>query len=188
MREGLPDSICANPVLATCCGGSVPGRLKTGARFSSQDWECLSSECSMNYCVCVFTQDVQGQNSIQVISNRQEKFLRNKLAIFHDTLTLPYSRIQLSSLFLKIYMYWLAVAGWIILQISVQGMWEVLRKPRELILCPVFPQVLRPFSCHLVSVVFYFLLQGIFPTQGLNQCLPHCRYTLYCLSHREGPK
>ena len=30
-----------------------------------------------------------------------------------------------------------------------------------------------------------FLLQGIFPTQGLNPGLPHCRQTLYRLSHRE---
>ena len=29
----------------------------------------------------------------------------------------------------------------------------------------------------------YFLLQGIFPTQGLNPGLPHCRRTLYRLSH-----
>ena len=27
------------------------------------------------------------------------------------------------------------------------------------------------------------LLQGIFPTQGLNWGLPHCRQILYCLSH-----
>ena len=44
-------------------------------------------------------------------------------------------------------MYWLAVAGWIILQISVQVMWEALRKPRKLTVCPVFPQVLRALSC-----------------------------------------
>ena len=29
-----------------------------------------------------------------------------------------------------------------------------------------------------------FLLQGIFPTQGLNLGLPHCRQTLYHLSHQ----
>ena len=28
------------------------------------------------------------------------------------------------------------------------------------------------------------LLQGIFPTQGLNPGLPHCRQTLYHLSHQ----
>ena len=32
-------------------------------------------------------------------------------------------------------------------------------------------------SCH-------FLLQGIFPTQGSNPGLPHCRQMLYCLSHQ----
>ena len=30
----------------------------------------------------------------------------------------------------------------------------------------------------------HFLLQGIFPSQGLNSGLPHCRQTLYPLSHR----
>ena len=29
-----------------------------------------------------------------------------------------------------------------------------------------------------------FLLQGIFPTQGLNPGLPHCRQTLYHVSHQ----
>ena len=27
------------------------------------------------------------------------------------------------------------------------------------------------------------LIQGIFPTQGSNPCLPHCRWILYRLSH-----
>ena len=30
------------------------------------------------------------------------------------------------------------------------------------------------------------LLQGIFPTQGLNPGLPHCRQLLYQLSHRQA--
>ena len=30
----------------------------------------------------------------------------------------------------------------------------------------------------------YALLQGIFPTQGSNPGLPHCRQILYCLSHQ----
>ena len=33
-----------------------------------------------------------------------------------------------------------------------------------------------------------FLLQGIFPTQGLNPGLLHCRQTLYDLSHQRSPK
>ena len=31
----------------------------------------------------------------------------------------------------------------------------------------------------------HFLLQGIFPTQGSNPGLPHCRLTLYHLSYQE---
>ena len=33
----------------------------------------------------------------------------------------------------------------------------------------------------------HFLLQGIFPTQGSNPCLLHCRQILYPLSHRGSP-
>ena len=33
-----------------------------------------------------------------------------------------------------------------------------------------------------------FLLQGIFPTQGSNPSLPHCRRILYQLSHKGSPK
>ena len=32
------------------------------------------------------------------------------------------------------------------------------------------------------------LLQGIFPTQGWNPGLPHCRQILYQLSHKGSPK
>ena len=32
-----------------------------------------------------------------------------------------------------------------------------------------------------------FLLQGIFPTQGSNPGLPHCRQILYQLSHKGSP-
>ena len=32
------------------------------------------------------------------------------------------------------------------------------------------------------------LLQGIFPTQGSNPGLPHCRQTLYQLSRKESPR
>jgi len=31
-----------------------------------------------------------------------------------------------------------------------------------------------------------YLLQGIFPTQGSNPGLPHCRWILYHLSHQEA--
>ena len=32
------------------------------------------------------------------------------------------------------------------------------------------------------------LLQGIFPTQGSNPSLPHCRQMLYLLSHKGSPR
>ena len=40
---------------------------------------------------------------------------------------------------------------------------------------------------HNTGVGSLSLLQGIFPTQGLNPGLPHCRQILYQLSHQENP-
>ena len=39
----------------------------------------------------------------------------------------------------------------------------------------------------LFNVGCHFLLQEIFPTQGLNLSLLHCRQMLYCLSHQGSP-
>ena len=36
-------------------------------------------------------------------------------------------------------------------------------------------------------VNYHSLLQGIFPTQGSNPGLPHCRWILYHLSYQESP-
>ena len=36
------------------------------------------------------------------------------------------------------------------------------------------------------GVDYHVLLQGIFPTQGLNPDLPPCRWILYYLSHKES--
>ena len=59
---------------------------------------------------------------------------------------------------------------------------EVALRPHGLyptrLLCPWdFPGNSTGVDCH-------FLLQGIFPNQGLNPGLPHCRPTLYHLSHQ----
>ena len=43
----------------------------------------------------------------------------------------------------------------------------------------------RDFPGNSTGVDCRFLLQGIFPTQGLNTGLPHCRQMLYHLSHEE---
>ena len=40
------------------------------------------------------------------------------------------------------------------------------------------------FPSNSTGVDCHFLLQGLFPTQGLNPHLPHCRQTLYRLSHQ----
>ena len=40
------------------------------------------------------------------------------------------------------------------------------------------------FSGKSTVVGCHFLLQGIFPNQGSNLGLPHCRQTLYRLSHQ----
>ena len=47
-------------------------------------------------------------------------------------------------------------------------------------------KLLRPwdFQGKSTGAGCHFLLQGIFPTQGSNPGLPHCRQTLYCLSHQ----
>ena len=40
-------------------------------------------------------------------------------------------------------------------------------------------------ACH---AHFSYILQGIFPSQGLNPGLPHCRQILYHLSYQGSPK
>ena len=39
-----------------------------------------------------------------------------------------------------------------------------------------------------IIVGCHALLQGIFPTQGSNPGLLHCRWILYCLSHQGSPR
>ena len=48
------------------------------------------------------------------------------------------------------------------------------------------PKPLHPwnFPGKSTGVGFHFLLQEIFPTQGSNPGLLHCRQTLYLLSHQ----
>ena len=50
-------------------------------------------------------------------------------------------------------------------------------------------KLLRPwdFQGKSTGVGCHFLFQGIFPTQGLNPGLSHCRQTLYHLSHQGSP-
>ena len=52
------------------------------------------------------------------------------------------------------------------------------------------PMDSSPWACprQNTGVCSRFLLQGIFPTQGSNQGLPHCRWILYQLSHQGSPR
>ena len=54
---------------------------------------------------------------------------------------------------------------------------------------PTATRLLRPwdFPGKSTAVGCHFLLQEIFPTQRLNPGLPHCRQTLYRLSHQGRP-
>ena len=64
--------------------------------------------------------------------------------------------------------------------------------------CPI---LCDPMDCNLPSssvhgdspgkntgVGCHALLQGIFPTQGLNPCAPHCRWILYHLRNQGSPR
>ena len=44
-----------------------------------------------------------------------------------------------------------------------------------------------PWTIQNSAVGSLSLLQGVFPTQGLNPGLPHCRWILYQLSHKGSP-
>ena len=75
------------------------------------------------------------------------------------------------------------------------------RSPRESEVIQSCPTLYDPLDCSLArflcpwnfpgkntGVGCHFLLQGIFPTQGLNPGLLRCRQTLYHLSHQGSPK
>ena len=74
----------------------------------------------------------------------------------------------------------------------------------KLVLCLVaqlYPTLCDPMDCSLpgpsihgdspgknTGVGYHALVQGIFPTQGSNPGLPHCRQILYCQSHQGRPR
>ena len=68
--------------------------------------------------------------------------------------------------------------------LSHPGASDSLRPPRlqlARLLCP------WDTSGKNIGVGCHFHLQGIFPAQGLNPGLPHCRRILYHLSNQENP-
>ena len=66
-------------------------------------------------------------------------------------------------------------------------MWDSLR-PHGLLGSPPGTSVHEGFSRQEYLSGCHALLQGIFPTQGSNLDLLHCRCILYCLSHQESPR
>ena len=68
-----------------------------------------------------------------------------------------------------------------ILKIFSQGLFPWRWQPTRLTCPSDSPGKNTGVGCH-------FLLQRIFPTQGSNLGLPHCRQMLYHLSHQESPK
>ena len=73
--------------------------------------------------------------------------------------------------------------------------WKVEKWSRSVMSNSLWPRGLQPprllcpwdFSGKSTGGGCHFLLQGIFPTQGLNPDLLHCRRTLYPLSHQGSP-
>ena len=47
---------------------------------------------------------------------------------------------------------------------------------------------METLQARILELGCYVLLQGIFPTQGSNPGLPHCRQILYHLSHQGSPR
>ena len=61
--------------------------------------------------------------------------------------------------------------------VTSDSLWPCGLQPTRLLRPWDFPGKSTGVGCH-------FFLQGVFPTQGLNPGLPHCRQTLYRLSHQ----
>ena len=87
----------------------------------------------------------------------------------------------------------------ILYQLNYQGSLNALKR-KELV-ARSWPTFSNPMDCSLpgssvhgdspgknTGVGCYALLQVIFPTQGLNPDLLHCRLILYRLSHQESPR
>ena len=64
-------------------------------------------------------------------------------------------------------------------EVKVARSWLTLRNPMDYIVHGILQARILEISLSL--------LQGIFPTQGLNPGLPYCRWILYQLSHKKEP-
>ena len=71
--------------------------------------------------------------------------------------------------------------------------WSEVRESRSVVSNSLRPHGLNiyspwNFSGQNAGVGILSILWGIFPTQGLNPGLPHCRWVLYQLSHKGSPR
>ena len=70
-----------------------------------------------------------------------------------------------------------------IAQVAWNNKWE-----NEKVFCLFCKQLIQSASGQNTGVGSLSLLQGIFPTQGLNPGLPHWRQIFYQLSHKGSPR
>ena len=79
----------------------------------------------------------------------------------------------------------LLLLRWILYQLSYQGR---VNESRSVMSDSLKPHGLyNPGNLQAKILGSRSLLQGIFPTRGLNPGLPHCRQILYQLTHQENP-
>ena len=90
-----------------------------------------------------------------------------------------------SMVFRELLGWWAHLEGWKSESEVVQSC-PTLRDPVDFL---ETTRLLRPrdFPGKSTGEGCHFLFQGIFPTQGLNLNLQHCRQMLYHLSHQESP-
>ena len=76
-----------------------------------------------------------------------------------------------------------------------ESSWEAMVGSEWVKLIQLCPTLCDPMECspwnapgHNTGVGSHSLLQGIFPTEGSNRDLPHCRKILYQLSHQGSRK
>ena len=77
----------------------------------------------------------------------------------------------------------------LLFSVSIEVKWSEVAQSCPTPCDPVDTRLLHPwdFLGKSTGVGCHFLLQGIFPTQGLNPGLPPCRQTLHRLSHQGSP-
>ena len=90
---------------------------------------------------------------------------------------------------------WIVSLQWLIVLISSFFQQALIfkrkvKKKKKSESCSVVSHSLYPWNSpgQNTRVRSHSLLQGIFPTQGLNPGLPHCRQILYQLSHQGSPR